>query len=87
MSAPTTNALGLEIGGCTCGNCRWCGYRPGFEPVAPLVPQPIHVIDYGQYNSRPMPEVPRYTFTPYEPRISDEDVERIARRVAELLKP
>lgn len=68
--------MALEVGMCTCGNCRWCRPDPSYITVTPAPTSgdpPAYVLS-------------PYTFTPYEPRLSDEDVERIARRVAELLR-
>jgi hypothetical protein len=42
--------------------------------------QPWNVIDYGQYQTLP------YRFTPYPDRLHDSDIERIAQRVAEILR-
>jgi hypothetical protein len=69
-----------------------CGDEYGF----PFFGQPMHVIDYGQYRSpafrpltwAPMPAADAVMLVPddHAQRLHDGDIERIAQRVAEILR-
>lgn len=54
-------------------------WQPTVTPFVPVAPAPYVAPAIPQQHTH-------YHFTPLVPRLSDEDVERIAKRVAELLK-
>ena len=94
---PTFDHGGGWTDDCGCHQGAWWGIGPAPRCVAhggaatstsgTAIPSQWGVIDYGQFRAPDAPVQHTHYHLATQPRLSDEDVERIAKRVAELLRP
>lgn len=74
MESPGSIGLGAGQAACGCWSGAWWGVNP---------PPRCAMHSVGMFGLFPVAAAPSL---PFAPRLSDEDVERIAKRVAELMR-